>query len=477
MHVPWTHPPSHPPPLAPAPSEIFDSFLVPALSNLLLFLLVSCLASSVDLGLIRNRERRLLRGVGVAMLCQFVLLPFIGFVATRIFALDRVNGVMLQVVVSSPGGAYSNWWCSLFNADLALSVGATAASTLLSVAMLPLNLAIYLHIGSRGSNVLDALRWDLLLLSIAIVSCAVIVGLIISRHLSSPACPRPLADARRRRLGYVGNTAGLSLILFSFVFSSVSEPIWDKPREFYAAVALPCVLALLLSHAIGSLPCLGLTTPERTAVTIECLYQNTGIATSIALSAFRGTEASRAAGTPLYYGVVQTATIPLYVLCCWKLGWTYAPASDSLWRVVGQCYQSRSAGTPAAAADGMEMDSASLREDVDTRIDRDSPPRGSSAGLTCTSLRAECGGAPALSIAAVHSNLGAMGGGAAAGAPAPYDYEAYLRGMADQGGSDVEVETSDDLKSETEFVADDAPEVGEEDVEDSWITQGPPRSR
>ena len=49
---------------------------------------------------------------------------------------------MLQVVVSYPGGAYSNWWCSLFNADLMLSVASTALSTLLSAALLPLNLTI-----------------------------------------------------------------------------------------------------------------------------------------------------------------------------------------------------------------------------------------------------------------------------------------------------------------------------------------------
>jgi hypothetical protein len=84
--------------------------------------------------------------------------------------------------MSSPGGSYSNLWCSFFNADLALvfsnisvtistkkkkkkifihycmcsiitivlldkqSVAMTAASTVVSAAMLPVNLLIYINL-------------------------------------------------------------------------------------------------------------------------------------------------------------------------------------------------------------------------------------------------------------------------------------------------------------------------------------------
>jgi predicted Na+-dependent transporter len=41
------------------------------------------------------------------------------------------------------GGSFSNWWCSVFNVDLALSVALTTISTACSVFMLPLNLFVY----------------------------------------------------------------------------------------------------------------------------------------------------------------------------------------------------------------------------------------------------------------------------------------------------------------------------------------------
>mgnify|MGYP004193933141 CR=1 FL=1 len=58
------------------------------------------------------------------------------------------------------------------------------------------------------------------------------------------------------------------------------------------------------------------------------------------------------AGTPLYYGVCQTALIPLYVLLCWRLGWTYAPPTDPIWRVLRDSYQERGlrAAIPLLAA-------------------------------------------------------------------------------------------------------------------------------
>ena len=46
-----------------------------------------------------------------------------GFTSIRLFYRgDPVHGIPLLVTVCSPGGSYSNWWCSLFNSDLPLSM-------------------------------------------------------------------------------------------------------------------------------------------------------------------------------------------------------------------------------------------------------------------------------------------------------------------------------------------------------------------
>jgi predicted Na+-dependent transporter len=108
----------------------FDSgTFVEITSSVLLFCLVFGMSATVDIFALRaqlNNRRAILTG----LFLQFVILPFAGFVVVKALNLGHPTGVTLLVVTSSPGGSYSNWWCSMFNADLALSVTMTAASTL-----------------------------------------------------------------------------------------------------------------------------------------------------------------------------------------------------------------------------------------------------------------------------------------------------------------------------------------------------------
>jgi hypothetical protein len=71
---------------------------------------------------------------------------------------------------------------------------------------------------------------------------------------------------------------------------------------------MPPLCALLLSLALASLPPLGLSGPARCAVVVECTFQNVGIGLAASLALFEGEEAARAAGVPLFYGLVQVMT-------------------------------------------------------------------------------------------------------------------------------------------------------------------------
>lgn len=125
--------------------------------------------------------------------------------------------------------------------------------------------------------------------------------------------------------------------------SNADEPIWNKTPPFYYGIASPCIAAALLSHLAASLPCLRLSRPERMAITVECIYQNVGIGLSIAFSIFPMElgQSSKAAAVPLFYGFCQLVIIPLYVIICWRLGWSYAPSTDPIWDVLRDSYQHR----------------------------------------------------------------------------------------------------------------------------------------
>jgi predicted Na+-dependent transporter len=330
-----------------------------------LFLLVFGLSASVDVRQAWVERKRFGRGVVCGLLCQFVLLPFLGFCVVKIFDLGEVYGVTLLVVTSSPGGSYSNWWCSLLNADLALSVAMTTASTILSLGLLPLNLIIWVT-AAYGTRADRHLRWSGLFLSIGVVLAAILLGLAAGVAFGSNE--EPVGDSPRKQktsrgakarafFNALGQLSGVALIAVAFLVSSRDEPVWDKHAGFYIAVALPCLVGLALSTVLAAAA--QLSKPARATVAVECAYQNPGIATVVALSMFDGNQASRAVGVPLYYGFIEAVFIGVYLVAMWKAGWLLAPpdapvASVLLWNWQEKGCNDAEAADAETAADGPE---------------------------------------------------------------------------------------------------------------------------
>ena len=78
---------------------------------------------------------------------------------------------------------------------------------------------------------------------------------------------------------------------------------------------------------------------QNRAVAVECCYQNTGIATSVAAAMFNGAELSTAVGVPLFYGMCEAFFLAVYCLICWKAGWTKAPTDENVCKVILTSYE------------------------------------------------------------------------------------------------------------------------------------------
>ena len=76
--------------------------------NVLLFLLVFGMSATVETSNMQQQLRNK-KAIVTGVLCQFVLLPFLGFLVVFLMQLDHAVGITLLVVTSSPGGSYSNW--------------------------------------------------------------------------------------------------------------------------------------------------------------------------------------------------------------------------------------------------------------------------------------------------------------------------------------------------------------------------------
>jgi len=304
--------------------------LLEIVGNLLLFALVFGMSATVDTACMKEQIKNS-KAILLGIFCQFILLPFLGFVVVNLMQLDANLGITLLVVTSSPGGSYSNWWCSLFNADLALSVTMTAISTVLSCVALPVNLLLYANF-SYNADVTQDLDWVSVFVALVIVISAIALGLYMS-HKSHSYKFNMLANK-------VGNIAGFLLIVFSATVTNIGDAdsrIWSRHWTFYVATIAPCILGLIIASGLASL--INLRKPERMTVAVECCYQNVGIATSLALTMFKGNDLNAAMGIPFFYGMCEALFVGGYCVFCWKAGWSKAPADESIWKVLYVSYE------------------------------------------------------------------------------------------------------------------------------------------
>lgn len=317
------------------------------ISNLLLFFLIFGLSATVNLRDLRHQlTNKFAILSGIAM--QFVVMPLLGFISILIFSrwgYTQAMGVSLLVVTSSPGGSYSNWWCSLFNAELALSVAMTSVSSLLSIGLLPANLFIYGYLAygvilvedgdDEVVNIVSALDFGAIFITLGVVMGAILSGLFVGYQFDS--------NQFHKRANYFGSICGITLILFSAFLGSggasgAETNFWSLPWSFYVGTAFPCVIGMALANLISR--SIRLSHPEVVAISIECCYQNTAIATSVAVTMFSDpTQQAEAVSVPLVYGIVEAIIIGIYCVWAWKAGWTKAPADEKLCVVMIKTYE------------------------------------------------------------------------------------------------------------------------------------------
>eukprot|EP00924_Labyrinthula_sp_SR-Ha-C_P004694 maker-scaffold_1-snap-gene-8.9-mRNA-1 protein AED:0.14 eAED:0.14 QI:219/1/1/1/1/1/4/54/399 len=321
--------------------------------NILVFFTVAGISSVVVFDDFKRsfREKQIYAGAAF----QFLLMPFIGFLAVSIFPLDPLEAVALLILCASPGGSFSNWWCNLLNADLALSVSMTSLSTIASMFMLPLN--IYLYITLAYTNTQDFDDDDDIEVDFADLGVTlgiVIGGIILGLWFGSTF---PEHQDKSNLIGNVAGFASIALGVFASADTCDGKPPWRQPfYPLWIGTAFPLLVALFGVNALGFF--LQLTDPQRVAIALETAYQNTSIALAYTVS--QGSAGRSAAGVPVIYGGYEAGFFFLFMMGSWQLGWTYCPPRTPLLRTLFENWQPGSVNYaklhPGAPIDPEELD-------------------------------------------------------------------------------------------------------------------------
>lgn len=210
------------------------------------------------------------RDILLGCVAQFTIMPLLAFCLGKIFGLDA--GLLAGVVLvgTCPGGTSSNVITFLSKGDVALSVGMTSVNTLLAPFLTPMITWIALRTTVR----VDMAAMFLSIIKVVIVP--IVLGLVINQLLGTYT--EKIKDA----LPAVSVTA-ITLIVASVV-SHNSERIMETGAVVFVVVILHNVLGYLAGYLLGA--ALKLPTAKIKALSIEVGMQNSGLATSLAATAF-----------------------------------------------------------------------------------------------------------------------------------------------------------------------------------------------
>ena len=217
----------------------------------------------------RQSMRKVSDFIGKYM-AQYLIMPALAFVLGTVFGLSGELLVGVILVGTCPGGTSSNDITYLSKGDTALSVGMTSISTLLAPFLTPILTFLYLR---------TFVTVDVKSMFISIVQIVLIpIGLGI---LANKVFDRYTAKVKDM-LPVVSITA--ICLIVAAVVSHNSENILTTGAVILIVVILHNILGYLLGFLIGVI--FKMDIKRKKAISIEIGMQNSGLATSLAQSAF-----------------------------------------------------------------------------------------------------------------------------------------------------------------------------------------------
>ena len=221
-----------------------------------------------DFALVFKRPKDILIGCAA----QFIIMPALAFGLSRLFQLDPALTAGVVLVGTCPGGTSSNVMTYLSKGDVALSVGMTSVNTLLAPLLTPA--ITWLLLQTTVSVDVWSMFWSI----IQVIMIPIALGFIINRFFGK-------LTQKAVALLPVISTIAICMIIATVVSHNAAK-IYSSGVLVLAVVILHNLLGYAGGFGLGKLLRL---TPEKTkALSIEIGMQNSGLATSLAGTAFSG---------------------------------------------------------------------------------------------------------------------------------------------------------------------------------------------
>jgi len=265
----------------PATFAWIDTWTINPLLGVIMFGMGLTL-SPHDFKVVLSRPRDILIGC----LTQFTVMPLLALGLTWAFSLPQELAIGVILVGCCPGGTASNVITYLAKGDLALSVGMTAASTLLAPLLTPL------LVWAMAGTMVHVDTLGMLLSIVYVVIAPIVCGLLCQRFL-------PLMTRRLTPVLPAFSSLVIALVV-GIIVAHNADRLLTAGLLVVAVVVLHNLLGLTIGFTVGRL--LRLQKPKCVALSIEVGMQNSGLASSLAT---------------LHFAAYPLATIPGAVFSVW----------------------------------------------------------------------------------------------------------------------------------------------------------------
>ena len=236
------------------------------------------------------------KGVLVGLLCQFGIMPFLGYALAVMLGLPPALAVGLILMGCMPGGTTSNIFTYFSKGNLALSIMMTSVSTLVAVAVVPALIAFYSRMaGVTGEFAVPASNVAQVLVVLLIPT---IIGMVLRKA-------NPNIGAT---IELIGSMLGVFVILFlivSWVPRNYQLLLSTPWYVFFAAIALG-LLGMLMGYWLSR----GLKQDSNRSRTIslETGIQNGPLAVLIVTLTFTGEMQQQVLLIPVLYSLFIVLT-------------------------------------------------------------------------------------------------------------------------------------------------------------------------
>lgn len=219
-----------------------------------------------DFKLVFTRPKDILLGC----LAQFTIMPLLAFALGKIFGLDAALLAGVILVGTCPGGTSSNVITFLSKGDVALSVGMTSVNTLLAPLLTPAITYVLL----KTTVTVDPVSMFVSIIEVVIIP--IVLGFVINKLFGK---------ITQKLVKVLPSVSVIAICLIvAAVVSHNAEKIMTTGAIVFVVVILHNLLGYACGFGLGKL--LYLSVPKTKALSIEIGMQNSGLATSLAGTAF-----------------------------------------------------------------------------------------------------------------------------------------------------------------------------------------------